>query len=144
MKLKNSLLILFLFVLAACDNSKQEQADLQKEVIDTHDILMVQMDDLMNKKLKLDSIAADFETAVVKQPSTDTIALKSTIDSLKSELTKADDSMMQWMHQFNPDYTGKSHEEIMAYLNEQKVKIDSVKTLFTTSLTKSEALISKF
>jgi len=140
MKLKNSLLILFLFVLAACDNSKQEQADLQKKVIDSHDVLMIQMDEIMNKKSKLDSISNNFKSLNI----TDTITLKHSIDSLKTALTKADDAMMSWMHQFNPDYTGKSHDEVMNYLNNQQVKIDSVKTLFDESLSKSELFISKF
>ncbi len=144
MKLKNSFLILLLFVLAACDNSKQQQADLQKKVIDSHDILMVQMDELMNKKNKLDSISANFKSLKQQDPETDTLALRSSIDSLKTTLTKADDAMMNWMHQFNPDHTGKSHEEVMNYLKEQELKIDSVKTLFDESLSKSELFISKF
>jgi hypothetical protein len=144
MKLKNSLLLLLLFVLSACDNAKQEQADLQKKVIDSHDILMVQMDEIMNKKLKLDSISANFETIKKEKPATDTAALKLSIDSLKTRLTQADEAMMSWMHQFNPDHTGKSHEEVMNYLKDQQVKIDSVKTLFDHSLSKSELFISKF
>ena len=144
MKLKNTLFLLVLFVLSACNNSKQEQADLQKKVIDNHDILMVQMDEIMNKKTKLDSISANFVSIKNEKPDTDTSALKLSIDSLKSSLTKADEAMMNWMHQFNPDHTGKSHEEVMSYLNDQQVKIDSVKTLFDQSLSKSELFISKF
>lgn len=144
MKLKNTLLLLLLFVFSACDNSKQEQADLQKKVIDSHDILMVQMDEIMNKKTKLDSISADFEAIKKEKPETDTFALKRSIDSLKISLTTADDAMMNWMHQFNPDHTGKSHDEVMNYLKDQQVKIDSVKTLFDQSLSNSELFISKF
>lgn len=144
MRLKNYAFLILFFFLTACDNSKQEQENLQKEVIDNHDILMVKMDDIMNSKLKLDTLKANFKSIIQEHPDTDTIALKSSIDSLKTELTNADEAMMNWMHQFNPDYTEKSHEEIMTYLNNQKLKIDSVKTLFDQSLSKSELLISKF
>src|SRR5690606_13175854 len=109
--------------------------------IDSHDILMVKMDDIINNKLRLDTLKTNLKSILKEYPSTDTIALKSSIDSLKTELTNADEAMMNWMHQFNPDHTGKSHEEIMTYLNEQKLKIDSVKVLFDQSLSKSEQLI---
>lgn len=144
MKFKNSLLVVLILILSACSNFKEEQAQLQKEVIDNHDVLMVQMDDIMNNKLKLDSIASNLQLIKEKKTTIDTPSLKLSIDSLKNQLTKADDAMMNWMHQFNPDYTGKSHEEVMSYLNDQKVKIDSVKTLFEESLSKSKQFISKF
>lgn len=144
MRLKNYAFLILFFFLAACNNTKQEQANLQKEVIDNHDVLMVKMDNIMNNKLKLDSLKANLKSIIQKYPATDTAALKLSIDSLKTELTNADEAMMNWMHQFNPDHSGKSHEEVMAYLNDQKVKIDSVKTLFDQSLSKSEQQISKY
>lgn len=127
-----------------CDNNKEDQKKLQKQVIDKHDVLMARMDLILQNKRKLDSIYLNMNTLKSENSSLDTNKLKQNIDSKKAALTLADEAMMDWMHNFNPDYTGKSHQQIIDYLKNQEVKIDSVKTLFDQSLSNSGIIISKY
>ncbi len=129
---------------AGCQNQKAEQQKLQKEVIDQHDVLMLRMDLLQDNKSALSLIENNLDSLKNAKPDLDTIQLKTEIINLKLKLDSSDEAMMKWMNNFNPDYIGKSNEEIMSYLKDQKIKIDSVKTLFDQSLSKSGAIIQKY
>ncbi len=139
-----TLICLSLLCATACDNNKQAQNKLQSDVIITHDMVMAKMDKLNESKYQLDSLKARFWNLKNAQPQLDTLILEKTIDSLKLELTNADEAMMDWMRNFNPDYGDKTHEEIMSYLNGQKTKIDSVNVLFETALSKSDEIVVKY
>ncbi|WP_026904764.1 hypothetical protein [Pedobacter glucosidilyticus] len=143
----NSLKFLTLVALLsifACNNDKEEQQKLQKVVIDKHDVLMAKMDSLTENQLRLDSITLKYKKIKVENPNLDSNTLIAQIDSAKNLLSNADEAMMNWMQQFNPDYTGKSSTEIFDYLRKQEQKIDSVKTLFDKSLAHSNALIQQY
>lgn len=136
--------ILMIAFFTSCNNDKAEQKKAQEEVMKGHDELMGQMDKIMNNKSMLNKLESHLDSLKMKDPALDTTKLKSDIEALKADLTTSDDAMMTWMNHFNPDYTGKKHQEVMDYLKDQKIKIDSVKTLFDESLSKSDALISKY
>lgn len=138
------ILVAICFSFLACNNDKEEQQKLQKLVIDKHDVLMAKMDSLTENQLRLDSIILKYKEIKVENPTLDSQTLVAQIDSAKSLLNNADEAMMNWMHQFNPDYTGKSSAEIFEYLKKQEQKIDSVKTLFDKSLANSNALIQQY
>lgn len=140
-----SFFIAFTFIsFTSCNNDKAEQKKAQEEVMKGHDELMGQMHKIMNNKSMLNKLESYLDSLKIKNPALNTAKLKSDIEALKADLTSSDDAMMTWMNHFNPDYTGKKHQEVMNYLKEQKIKIDSVKTLFDESLSKSDALISKY
>ncbi|QEK51203.1 hypothetical protein FYC62_05575 [Pedobacter aquae] len=138
------ILVAICFSFLACNNDKEEQQKLQKQVIDKHDVLMAKMDSLTENQLRLDSITLKYKKIKSENPSLDSNTLIAKIDSAKNLLNNADEAMMNWMHQFNPDYTGKSSKEIFDYLKSQEQKIDSVKTLFDKSLAHSNALIKQY
>lgn len=135
--------LLTLLIATSCENAKTIENKLQKDVIDVHDVIMARMGEINEAQYKLDSLKNKLGELKNIKPETDTLAFRNTIDSLKEKLTSADGAMMDWMHQFNPDYTGKSHEEIVEYLNKEKAKIDSVGVLFEESLSKSAEILSK-
>lgn len=128
----------------SCNNDKVEQKKAQDEVMKGHDELMGQMDKIMNNKSILNKMEQRLDSLKMKNSNLDTTKLRTDIEALKADLTSSDDAMMTWMNHFNPDYTGKKHQEVMDYLKDQKIKIDSVKTLFDQSLSKSDSLISKY
>lgn len=125
--------------LSACQNDKAIQDTLQKEVLDEHDTVMARMDDLNESQLKLDQLKSNFKN----MNAMDTASLSLSIDSAKQALSQADEAMMQWMHQFSPDYTNMSNEQIINYLKQQRKSIDSVKVLFDQSLSRSKQIIEK-
>jgi hypothetical protein len=131
-------------IFTACQNNEATQKALHDEVIAKHDTLMAKMDEVITNKNKLESILTKLSTLKQEHITLDTNLLKLEIDSSKTALNIADDAMMSWMHNFNPDYSEKSHDEVIDYLNDQKHKIDSVKILFNSSLNHSNSLISKY
>jgi uncharacterized lipoprotein NlpE involved in copper resistance len=93
--------------LFGCNNDKKEETALLNDVIKTHDKLMTDDGQIMKNKMLLDSATASKDSVTV----------------YKKLLDSADNSMMDWMHKFNPDFTGKSHSDIMTYLTAQKAQI---------------------
>ena len=93
----------------------------------------------------------DDEKAVVNKMKLDTLIHKA--DSLKTDkqqlsqlstqLIKADDAMSDWMKGFSLDYTGKSHDEIMTYLQQQQVKVKQVDSMLVDATTASAAYLDK-
>lgn len=144
--LKNSSLILLSVTLAftACNNNKKEQERLQQTVIMAHDSVMADMNTLMEKKMQLNFILAHLDSLKTINVSLDTAKVRTDLTQVKTELAAADDEMMAWMHNFNPDYTGKSHDEIISYLNDQKEKISSVEKSFKKVIVKSDSVITKY
>ncbi|RVU00592.1 hypothetical protein EOD41_11360 [Mucilaginibacter limnophilus] len=110
-------------------NEEQQEKQLFTEVMAIHDDLMGYESTLMENKKKLDSLA--------KNPT-----LKDSAEILDRNLTTADDAMGEWMHQFDPDYSGKPHDEAMKYLQQQKQEIQKVDTLTKKAVSESGRFIS--
>ncbi|MBK0384002.1 hypothetical protein I5M32_13620 [Pedobacter sp. SD-b] len=144
--IKNSLFIFLGFTiigLTSCKDKKAEQKKLQDEVMAVHDSLMMDMGKLTDKRMILTELSQNLDSLKKINNSLDTLQLRSEITNKKLALSNADAAMMKWMNGFNPDYTGKSQDQIISYLENQKIKIDSVKTLLDQSLSNSNSLISK-
>ncbi|RYY07362.1 MAG: hypothetical protein EOP43_03490 [Sphingobacteriaceae bacterium] len=56
----------------------------------------------------------------------DTSAENKKMRGLSSQILKADDTMSDWMHNYNPDFKGKPHEEVMQYLEQQKKQVSQI------------------
>lgn len=73
---------------------------------------------------------------------TDT-SIKDSVAAYSKSLDDADNAMMAWMNKFSPDFTGKTHEQIMAYLNSQKTQILKLDTQINKSIASSNTYILK-
>jgi hypothetical protein len=131
-------LLITAFLLAllffGCSEKKAPDKDQEKalldEVIKVHDEVMGADEHLMKNKMLLDSLAK----ASVN------------VDSAKaysSQLTLADSAMSTWMHKFDAENTGKTHEQIMTYLDAQKKEISKVKVQINTALSASDTYLKK-
>ncbi|MFC5282082.1 hypothetical protein [Pedobacter alpinus] len=143
-KLYTALLAVTLLFSTSCNNEKEEQKEMQHKVMHTHDELMSQMGLLMENKNKIKVVLLKLDSLKNTNPDTDTTLVKNNLMAATKELEKADEDMMDWMHGFNPDYTGKKHEEVMEYLKEQEIKILVVEKTFKNVLIKSDSLINKY
>jgi GTPase involved in cell partitioning and DNA repair len=115
----------------ACTDTKKQEKDALEQVIKIHDEAMAKSEQAINDKMLLDSISkAD---NIIEQPE---------IKSVVSNLTTADKAMEDWMHQFNADNTGKSHDQIMQYLNDQQKQVSKVNQQLQTALSQSKQFIS--
>jgi len=114
-------------VLFSCNNDKKQETALLNEVIKTHDKLMADDEHIMKNKMLLKSY-------------TDA---KDSVAAYNKLLDSADNAMMDWMHKFSPDFTGKSHEQIMSYLTTQKAQIIKLDSLINSAVASSNTFLTK-
>ena len=107
-----SLCLIYLF---SCTTS---QEDLKQEVLDLHDEVMLEMGSIRTTKK---SLIEKIENSV------DSIQATKLQESI-TQLDEAHESMMVWMRQFDPEYSG-SKEEIDEYLNDQFEEIKKVQEI---------------
>ena len=129
--------ILAALLFLGCSEKKIPDKDQEKalfdEVIKVHDEVMGADEHLVKNKMLLDSLVK------VAKPtgSTDSAKLYST------QLMMADSAMSIWMHKFDAENTGKSHEQIMTYLDSQKNEISKVKTQIISAIGASDKYLNK-
>lgn len=109
-----------LFLVFSCEKKANELEKLQEEVIGVHDEVMPKMGEL-RKTMKLleakaDSMAEDSVKEAIYR-------------DLASNIKVANESMMQWMRNFDPTLIQNEVNEakVKEYLLDQKDKIEKVK-----------------
>jgi hypothetical protein len=128
---KNTLILLLPFIFAACADKKAQQKAALDSVIKVHDKVMGEDEQLMKNKMLLDSLAKH-------NP-----ALKDSAMIYTAKITMADSAMDTWMHQFDPEMTGKTDEQKSTYLSQQKKLIIGIDAQSTTALTASGNYLGK-
>ena len=114
--------ILFVFlavaILSGCgNNEKNQEKALLDSVIKAHDKVMGDDDANMMMRSRLKRLVGS------KPEFTDSV------NYFLKKLDKNDTVMMDWMNKFNPDLTGKSHQQIMDYLESEKKKVAGIDSL---------------
>lgn len=131
--MKNLTLLTVIIFLAACGPSKKEELQtLKSEVMAIHDEVMPKMGELRRTRkdllLQADSL---METNPERAAMLTTVA---------DEIGDANESMMQWMRAYEPEFEG-TDEEIKQYLEDQKVAIQQVKDDMNGSLQKGKEVL---
>lgn len=129
--------------LASC-NAQPDYKASRDEVIKVHDVVMADQGKVVDQQLQLESLLKDMTAVKQKFPALDTLKEKDSITVLHKDLNLAEEAMNTWMHEFEPDVTGKSNEEAIAYFEAEKQKIKKVDTLFKAELKRAAAYLSKF
>lgn len=136
-----------LFILAIAAVACKPEADYKKErdeVMKFHDLVMEDQNTVVNNQMKLDTLLKDLKGLKQKFPEIDTVKEKATMQEILGNLTKAEDGMNDWMHKFEPDITGKSNEEAVAYFVGEKAKIKAVDSLYKKEIKTSNDYLGKF
>lgn len=142
--MKRLLSIMAAAVLAAACNPKQDYKKERDEVMKFHDVVMEDHGIVVNNQMKLDSMLKDMKGLKTSQPSLDTATARTEMEKLKTSLAAAEDRMNDWMHQFEPDVTGKSNEDAINYFKAEKVKIRQIDSLYKQEIKTSDAYLNKF
>jgi hypothetical protein len=128
-----TLLASALLLFCSCaDNTKQEKS-LLNDILKVHDQVMNKDELLMKNKSRLDSL--------LKAPAKDT-AEKVNIRGIDLRLAAAEEAMENWMTKFQPDMTGKSHDEVMKYYNDQKKQVDAIDSQVNVVIKESNQYLS--
>lgn len=134
-------------VAVACNQQQKQETDykvVRDEVMKFHDVVMADHGVIVSNQMKLDTLVKDLRGLKLKFPEVDTLKEKETIVALIQDLTKAEDSMNDWMHKFEPDVTGKSNEVAVQYFKDEKAKIAAVDSLYKKEIGLSNAYLEKF
>ncbi|RYE22305.1 MAG: hypothetical protein EOP42_24595 [Sphingobacteriaceae bacterium] len=94
--------------------------------------------------MKLDTLILKKDSIKTAFPNLDTSAENKTIHKLSTEIVQADDTMSDWMHNYNPDFSGKSHQQIMDYLDQQKQKVSAINNQYDAVIKTSNQYLLKF
>jgi len=131
----NKILIISLTILFACQSSNKEVVDLKAlkdEVFELHDEVMPMMGELRQVRKSLMLQADSIQETNVERAAALTV--------VSDELNSANEGMMVWMRNFDPNFEG-SDEEILKYLTDQKTSIDEVNKNMKETLKKGQELL---
>jgi hypothetical protein len=112
---------------------KEQEKAVLNDIMAVHDKVMPQMGELNTLQQKLYADAKHVTDATLKQ----------TYTSAAEKLEKADDAMMDWMGQFKGSFEGMTHDQIMTYLNTQKVKVSEMQLIFDKNMQEAKQLFEK-
>ncbi|HCX20452.1 MAG: hypothetical protein CMB80_29635 [Flammeovirgaceae bacterium] len=130
-----SIIALLAFVVSCSSpEKKEEQAPtLKEQVMGVHDEVMPKMGELRKTQKELlalvDSSAADSVIAAKYR-------------ALATDIEMANESMMSWMRNYDPEYTG-TPEEIEKYLQSELEKIETVKSDMLKSLEEGKKALAE-
>ena len=114
------------------------------EVMKFHDVVMEDHARLVDNQMKLDTLLKTLPALLKQNPSIDTLKEKRAIVTTQVKLDQAEDLMNDWMHKFEPDITGKSNEEAVAYFKAERVKIGKIDSVYKSEIKSSNAYLLKF
>lgn len=125
------------FILACSDKEAKKEKDmLMEQVMAAHDEVMPKMGELRrlskDLKAKADSLTALNDPALAGEIQQLTFAAE--------KIESANESMMVWMRQFEQPDNEAPLSEVIAYLKDQKEKIDKVKEAMLKSLEEGKSL----
>lgn len=105
-----------------CSQAEEKLSEeLQAKVLGLHDVLMPKTEQIVSLKSKLDSLSTGADSTHVRQ--------------LIRSLDKADQSMMDWMHQFSIDSLGKMDVNTkVIYLKNQYSQLTELQKLTDSTL----------
>ncbi|WP_295768650.1 hypothetical protein [uncultured Mucilaginibacter sp.] len=117
-------------LLASCSDHKAQEKDAMNEVIKVHDVAMEKSEQVVKNNILLDSL--------IKTKAVDS----ATASSVTRNLSAADKAMEDWMHQFEVEHEGKSHDEVMQYMADQKTQIEKVNKQLDAAINQSNQYLS--
>lgn len=141
--MKNILFVLLASVgVVACVNTEaelekvqqQEVADLKKEVMEIHDLVMPKM-------IKMEDLKDSVQALVTEVDIDKAIEIMATSEALDDGIAAMDSWMKNFKHIEKDD--SKTHEEKMTYYNEQKAEITTVRDKMLSSIEKAEKLLTQ-
>lgn len=129
--LKKIFTLVFLTTAFACTTAEEKLSSaMEEKVLQLHDTLMPQTEQLISLKSSLDSISKGKDSVHIKL--------------IIHALAKADHAMMDWMHQFSLDSLSKlAVGEKITYLKLQYAALTRLKTSTDSSLHAAKTYLSR-
>ena len=119
--------------LNACSNDKAQEKALLDDVIKLHDTVMGKDDKLMKNKMKIDTLLTTIKDTIAQQP----------LKKLSNGLVTAEGAMENWMQGFDPEQKGKTHDQIVSYLNDQKKQVAAIDSQINVAIKQSSEYLNQ-
>lgn len=114
-------------------------ADVEKQIMAVHDSVMPAMSDLMRLRKQINQQLTELDA---KPASKELTQRKEQGRNLTAELTKAEEGMMDWMHQYNGDTLKTlSEDKALDYLKDQHQKVNAMSQLMRKSITDAQTYL---
>lgn len=123
---------------SAQEKQQQQEHQVYYEVMAVHDEAMTKMGELSRINRQLKSQLETIDSTQTQQ--------REEISKMIENLEFADGGMMTWMAGFeklDKLREAKTHEEIMAYLEAEKIKVNQVRDNMTASMEAGKELLNK-
>lgn len=140
-------ILLTFFALAIAAGACTPAADYKTErdeVMKFHDVVMEDQGKLVDYQMKLDTLLKSLPQLKTKYPVLDTLKEKEAMKGALLRLNTAEELMNDWMHQFEPDVTGKSDADAVAYFKAERIKIGRIDSIYKAEIKMSGDYLSKF
>ncbi|MFY0599686.1 MAG: hypothetical protein JXR03_08435 [Cyclobacteriaceae bacterium] len=124
-----SMIALLVISCTPTKKDKVEEKPLMDQIMEAHDEVMPKMGALMKTRREL------LAKSEAVSSSDSTLAVE--LNFLAQELDLANESMMDWMRNFDPEFTG-TEEEVQKYLLLKKEGIQKVAEAMNSSLVKGK------
>lgn len=136
-----------LLVMSACnskksDDKEKQAKDLQKEVLEMHDIAMPKSMKIPDLEKEVNRLL-DSVNKLAGKASEEAAPLKAKLESLKGDLSYAYMAMDKWMTEFSLDSFKNNMEERIKYLMDEKLKAGKMKDAVLNSIAKADSLLKK-
>lgn len=125
-------IVLSLTILLGCADNKRQEKLLLDSVIAVHDKVMANDEHLMKNKMLLDSMVKNIPD------------IKDSAKVCLKLVDDADSAMSDWMHKFDVENKGKSHQEIIDYLSNQKKKITAIDSQINSAINESDKYLNQY
>jgi hypothetical protein len=99
---------------------------------------------IVGNELKIKDLMKNMKSLKSKFPDIDTLKEKAAMLDMLKNLTNAEERMDDWMHEFEPDVTGKSNAAAVQYFENEKAKVASIDSVFKIQIKSSDAYLGKF
>ena len=134
----NRLFYMIILVTCAVACTPKENVDAVKdETMKLHDQVMAEHSKLIANQMKID-------TVLQKLPPLDTLGERHALQKLRADLVAAEESMNNWMHNFDSEYTNEVDWEVIHYYKQQRDKIAKIEELYRKEINRSDTYLLKF
>ncbi|MFN7115654.1 MAG: hypothetical protein ACK4TA_02585 [Saprospiraceae bacterium] len=143
MKIKfKNLLFAMACLTIACNNSGNQEVEQQQ----AFDAVMLVHDEVMPRIADVNRLTTDLRSRAEGLDSTQQATKNQLYDAIQA-LERADEGMMNWMAEVQTPETlrgeGKTHAEIMRYLEEQQKQVNQVRDSIQLSLQRGEEMLQQ-
>lgn len=144
MSIKNILALLVISIAIISCKPEENAETVKAETMKIHDVVMADHSKIVGNQMKLDTLLNSLPAIKLKDSAVDTLAEQANIKAILADLIKAEDSMNDWMHNFDADYKPTEHIDELSYYKHELVRISAIDKQYKTELKKSDTYLQKF